>query len=281
MLPSQVLGLVLCAAFLELVPFAPVAAQKPEDQATKLAKATQNPVADLVSLPVQFNFNTGGGFEDQAFFNINFQPVIPIKGLMEKWNIIFRTIVPYVSVPGAGGTRQGGLGDIQLQTFFTPAKSGRIIWGIGPIFSVPTATANSVSTGSWAVGPTGLVLSIRGPWVLGGLINNLWTFSDNGGDPEVNTFSFQPIVNYNFGKGWAASYSPIISANWDAADGEEWTVPLGLGISRTTAFNGQPITLGAVYYHNVEHPTAAAANLFRLSISFLYPSRPPAAAAVP
>jgi len=253
----------------------PVASQQPtEDEATRLAKATQNPVADLVSLPFQFNFNNGGGLDDRTFFNLNFQPVVPIKGVLEKWTIIARTIVPYVSVPTGPDSRQGGLGDIQEQLFFTPAQAGSVIWGVGPIFSIPTATADAVRTGSWAFGPTAVILTSPGPWVIGALLNNLWTFADEGDDTEVNQFLLQPFINYNFGKGWALATAPIITANWDASDGEEWTVPIGAGLTKTTVFNGRPMSVGFQYYHNVEHPTASASNLFRVTISLLYPSRP-------
>ncbi len=132
-----------------------------------------------------------------------------------------------------------------------------------------------MSTGSWAIGPTAVVLTNPGAWVLGALINNLWTFSDQGGTSEVNQFTLQPFINYNFGKGWAAPSSPIITANWDAPTGEEWTLPLGLALSKTTAFNRRPMTLSAQYYHNVAHPAGAVADQLRLSISLLYPSRPP------
>jgi hypothetical protein len=266
-------GVAVCAALLQLAP-GTLACQKPEDEATKLAKATQNPVADLVSLPFQFNFNSGGGFDDGTFFNLNFQPVVPVKGVLKKYTVIFRTIVPYLSMP-VGATRQAGLGDIQTQLFATPAKSGKVIWGVGPVFSFPTATADFARTGSWAIGPTAVVLTNRGPWVLGALINNLWTFSDNAGAPEVNQFLLQPFVNYNFGKGWALSSSPVITANWDAPSGEVWTVPLGVGVSKTTAFNRRPMSLSMQYYHNLDHPTASAGDQLRVQISFLYPSAQP------
>jgi len=272
MLPRRPAALVISVALLPLLP-AVLAGQQPEDEATRLARQTQNPVSDLVSLPFQFNFNSGGGFGGRTFFNLNFQPVVPVKDVLKQWTIILRTIVPYVSVPTGAAGREAGLGDIQEQMFLSPANSGKITWGVGPILSFPTATANLVSTGSWALGPTGVVLTNVGPWVLGALIDNLWTFSDAGGPPEVNQFLLQPFVNYNFGRGWAASSAPIITANWDASSGEEWTVPLGLGISKTTAFNGRPMSLSAQYYHNVEHPTAAAADLLRLTISLLYPSK--------
>jgi hypothetical protein len=256
-------------------------AQAPkEDPNTALAKTTQNPVSSLISLPFQFNFNSGGGLGGETSFTLNFQPVIPVRGVLKRWNIILRSIIPYHNSP-AGGGREGGLGDIQEQLFFTPVKTGTLIWGIGPVLSFPTATSGA--TGSWAIGPIAVALKSSGPWVFGGLINNLSTFADQGGDPEVNQFLFQPFVNYNFGKGWAASIGPNITANWDAPDGEKWTVPLGAGITKTTAFNGRPMSLGAQYYHNVEHPTAGAANLFRLTLTLLYPPRPkpPAATGSP
>ena len=118
------------------------------------------------------------------------------------------------------------------------------------------------------------MLKSSGPWVAGALINNVWTFADQGDAPEVNQFLLQLFINYNFGKGWALASAPIITANWDAPDGEEWTVPLGLGFSRTTAFNNRPMTIGVQYYHNVEHPTASAADVLRVQISLLYPPRP-------
>lgn len=252
-----------------------LAAQQPEDEATRLAKQTQNPVSDLVSIPFQFNFNTGGGLEDRTSLVLNIQPVVPVKGVLREWNIIARTIVPYVSLPGPGGARQSGFGDIQEELFFTPAVPGSLVWGIGPVFSFPTATADLAATGSWAVGPAGVVVKTTGPFVLGGLLSNLWTFADEGGAPEFNQFLLQPFINYNFGKGWAVAFAPIITANWDAPDGEEWTVPLGVGLTRTTVFNGRPMTVGAQYYHNVEYPSAGAANQLRIQIALLYPSRPP------
>jgi hypothetical protein len=266
-------SLVAIFAWLVAVPSHLAAQATKADSAAALAKASQNPLASLISLPFQFNFNSGGGLEGKTSLTVNFQPVIPIKGVLKNWTIIARTIVPYLSTP-AGATRQSGFADIQQQLFFTPAKSGSVIWGIGPLFSFPTATTDAGATGSWAIGPAGVVLSNQGPFVLGALVTNLTTFADDGEAPEVNQFLLQPFINYNFGGGWAASFVPNITANWDAPDGEQWTVPLGIGVSKTTAFNSRPMTLGMNYYHNVEHPTAGPANRFQMSIALLYPSRP-------
>jgi hypothetical protein len=243
---------------------------EPAHDVNALAKQTQNPVADLTAVPLQFNFNTGGDLQDRTQFNLNFQPVIPFRAT-PGWKVILRTIIPINSFPGPDGTRFSGIGDIQTQIFFTPAKESGITWGVGPTLSLPTATTAPSETGTWAAGPAGVVVKTTGPWVLGGLISQLWPMSDAAGDPETDLFTLQPFVNYNFGAGWALAFAPIITANWNASSGNEWTVPLGIGISRTTVLNRRPISLAAQYYYNVEKPDGAPGQQLRLFISFLYP----------
>jgi hypothetical protein len=247
---------------------------EPPHDTTELAKKTQNPVGDLISLPFQFNFNTGGGLQDATFFNVNIQPVIPFR-LTENWNAISRTIVPVSSVPGPDGGPFSGFGDIQEEFFITPARPGAVIWGVGPALSVPTATAAPLRTGTWAMGPTAVVVKMTGAWVLGGLVAQWWPMTDNGGEPETDLFLLQPFINYNFGKGYALAFAPMITANWDAPSGQEWTVPLGIGISRTTVFNRRPIQIGVQYYYNIEHPDSAAGQTVRFVLSLLYPTAKP------
>jgi len=243
-----------------------------ETDTTELAKKTQNPVSDLISVPLQFNFNTGGDLNDATSFNLNIQPVIPFK-LTSEWNVIARTIVPIDSVPGSEGVSYSGVGDIQLQLYLTPATPGALIYGIGPVFSFPTATAPPLRTGTWAAGLGFVALTMKGPWVIGGLVTQLWPISDTGGDPRTNLLVLQPAVNYNFGRGWAMSFSPSITANWDGSAGNQWTVPLGLGITKTTVFNGRPMNVGLQYFDNVERPQGSAGYQLRLAISLLYPEK--------
>ena len=259
---------------------APAAPQPPsgaaaagaEPSASDLAKKTQNPVGDIVSVPLQFNWNTGGFYQDQNFFNLNFQPVIPIH-VSRSWTFISRTIVPIDSVPAGGGVSYSGVGDIQEQTFLTPAHPGAVIWGLGPSFSLPTATAYPVKTGTWAGGASAVLLATPGPWVLGSLFQQVWPMHDNGGPPKTNLFLWQYFVNYNFGKGWALATAPSITANWDAADGQKWTVPFGGGISRTLVFNRQPMTLGFQYYYNTKRPDNAASTTVRFIVAFIFPQK--------
>jgi hypothetical protein len=247
------------------------AAEDPDHNLKALAKKTQNPVGDLLSFPFQFNFNNGGAYGDETMFLLNFQPVLPFA-LTDGWNVIARTIVPFYNFPGGSPVdRVTGMGDIQQQFYLTPANPGKLIWGIGPVFSFPTATNDFVKTGSWAIGPGAVALTMAGPWVIGGLVNQYWNYSDHGGDPKTNLFVAQPFINYNFGKGWALSCAPLITANFEAADGQEWTVPLGVGITRTTVFGKRPINIAVQYYANVVRPDAAPGNQLRIVLAPLYP----------
>jgi hypothetical protein len=243
---------------------------EPAHDVDALAKQTQNPVGDLISVPLQFNFNTGGDLEQRTFLNLNVQPVIPFK-LTDNWKVIARTIVPINSAPGPGTTRYSGVGDIQEQVFITPARPGGIIWGVGPALSLPTATSSAFETGTWGLGATAVVLKMAGPWVLGALATQIWPIADEGGDPETDLFTTQPFINYNFGHGWALSFSPIITANWNGPDDNQWTVPLGAGITKTTVFNRRPMNLGVQYFYNVEHPDGAGGQQLRFTLALLYP----------
>ncbi|HKW00448.1 MAG TPA: hypothetical protein VJN96_11520 [Vicinamibacterales bacterium] len=273
--PAKVRGW-LAALIGALAVAGPAAAQAPPSasDATSLAKQTQNPVSSLTSVPLQFNFNGGGDLKDQTLFNLNLQPVIPFR-VTDKWNAIARTIVPINSVPAGPTTRYSGIGDIQEQLYFSPANPGKIIWGAGPMFSFPTATAAPMQTGTWAVGPGAVVLTTPGPWVVGGLVQQFWPMVDDPGDtdPRTDLFVLQPFVNYNFGPGWALGLAPIITANWDAESGQQWTVPLGVGITRVTMLGTRPMSVGIQYYYNVKRPDGAPAYQLRFVLSLLYPRK--------
>lgn len=240
---------------------------------TALAKASQNPLTDLLILPLQFNFNMGGGLHDQTLLETDFQPLVPIK-LTRRWNLISRSIVPMIDSPGTATTRYQGVGDIQAQIYLTRAKPGRATWGIGPIVSFPTATHTPSQTGSWAAGPAGVGLVSAGPWVVGAQASQLWAFADEGADGrETHRFAGQIFANYNFASGWALSSTPLITADWNAPPGQRWTVPVGLGLTRTTLLRKQALSLGLQYYRNVERPDAAALHQLRFTWAFLFPGK--------
>ena len=185
-----------------------------------LAKAAQNPVGDLISLPFQNNMNFDVGPADRTQNVLNIQPVWPIA-LSKNWNLITRTIVPVISQPAPGSERTNGLGDINFTGFFSPKQPGKIIWGVGPTLVFPTATDDVTGTDKWSAGPSVVVLTMPGQWVIGALVSNIWSFSGDDERADVNSFLMQYFVNYNLPDGWYLTSAPIITANWEAESGEQ------------------------------------------------------------
>ena len=237
-----------------------------------LAKKTQNPVSDLISVPFESNFNFGVGPNDDLQYILYVQPVMPFR-LSEDWNLITRTIIPLIDQPelGPGVGDVFGLGDIQLSLFLSPAKSGALIWGIGPIFQFPTATDDALGSDKWSAGPTAAALTIRGPWVAGALVNHLWSFAGDDDRADVNQTLIQPIVSYNLPGGWFLSSVPYITANWEKDGDDRWTVPIGIGVGKVHRFGTLPVGLELASYYNVVRPDDAAEWTLRFRINLLFP----------
>ena len=238
----------------------------------ELAKAAQNPVANMISVPFQnsTNFNVGPYSRTQDILNI--QPVIPVT-LNPEWNVITRTIVPLIWQPGMapGQDTDFGLGDIQFTAFLSPAKPGEIIWGVGPIFQLPTHT-NDLGTLKWGIGPSVVGLKIEKQWVYGALINQVWSFAGPDDAPGINQFLMQLFANYNMEGGFYLVSAPIITANWKASAGDQWTVPLGGGVGKILKIGGKlPLNLSAQAYYNVLSPDSGPDWSVRLQAQILLP----------
>ena len=244
-------------------------------EAGDLAKAAQNPVANMVSLPLQYNYYSGGGLGSTSAMVLNVQPVLPLE-IGKDWLIVSRTIVPFTNVPVplplADTGRTSGIADIQEQAYFTAAKPGKVTWAVGPVLSFPTATNNVVRTGQWGLGPTAVALVMPGHWVIGTLVNNVWRIGGDVHGTTLNTFTLQPFINYNLPHAWAISTSPLMTANWSAPDEQRWTVPLGAGFSKVAHIGDQPLNFEIQYYHNVKHPRNAGSNSLRLEAAALWPT---------
>lgn len=242
--------------------------------AADLAKAAQNPIASMISLPLQYNANLGVGADDRTQHVLNIQPVIPVR-IDADWNLITRTIVPIVSVPVPGTARTGGIGDLQLSLFLSPARSQGWIWGAGLVVQAPSATDDLLGQDKWGLGPTAVALRMQqgSPWVYGALVNNIWSVAGDDDRPDVRQMLFQPFLNYNLPRspGRYLSFSPIVTANWEARSGNKWTVPLGLSIGQVMKFGNQPVNLQAGAYRNVERPAGAPTWNIRLQLQLLFP----------
>src|SRR5215510_4022610 len=159
---------------------------KEEESSTELAKKSQNPVADLISVPFENNFFFNTGAEKRTVWDLNIEPVIPIH-LTDDWNLITRTIVPVINLPSVapGVDHAAGLGDINPTFFLSPSGAKKFIWGAGPTFTFPTATNRLLGMGKYSAGPAAVALTMQGPWVAGALINNQWSFA-GWGNHDVN-----------------------------------------------------------------------------------------------
>ncbi len=246
-----------------------------ENPVEEMAKAAQNPVADLISLPFQNNTNFGFGPDDDIQNVLNIQPVIPFH-LSENWNLITRTIVPLINQPEVvqGTGDEFGLGDINFTAFFSPKNPTKgIIWGAGPIFTFPTATDEKLGSEKWSLGPSAVALTIQGPWLFGALINNVWSFAGDDDRDDVNAMLVQPFVNYNLPNGWYLVSSPIITANWEAASGNTWSVPLGGGVGKIFRIGNQPVNAQIQAFYNVEKPELVGDWTLRFQLQLLFPKR--------
>jgi hypothetical protein len=265
----------LVAILLAFAPFRANAAESAGEQESKteeLAKETQNPVANLISVPFQNNFNFGIGPNDATQWVLNVQPVIPIT-LNKDWNLITRTIMPIINQPSfaPGIPSASGLGDINPSLFLSPANAGKLIWGVGPTMTFPTASDSLLGNGKWSAGPSLVLLATPGHWVFGALANNQWSFA-GWGKNNVNSMLIQPFLNYNFPHGWYFTSSPVITANWLAASNDRWVVPIGGGIGKLFRLGKLPINTQLTAYSNVVKPRQGGADWqLRFQVQFLFP----------
>ena len=243
-----------------------------QDQ-SDLAKQSQNPISDLISLPLQSNFDFNVGPNDRFRYTGNIQPVIPFK-LSENWNLVTRTILPLLYQPDFTSSSGGefGISDTNFSAWLSPRKPGKIIWGIGPAIAIPTATDDTLGTGKWAAGPTVVALVMPSPWVIGFLVQNIWSFAGDSDREDVNFLFSQVFANYNLSNGWYLVSAPIITANWKADSSDRWTIPIGGGAGKVFRMGELPINTSLQAYYNVEKPELTGADWqLRWQFQFLFP----------
>lgn len=245
-----------------------------------LAKKSQKPVGNIISLPLEY-WHYDGIADDGNADVLMLKPVYPAT--MGDITLINRFIIPYLGVDAnstgedlgdittpALTVNESGLGNIQYQGFLTPEAPGDIIWGVGAVLDFPTNTSG-LGSDKWSAGPAALVLTMPGNWVVGALVQNMWSYAGPSDEPSVNKLTLQYFINYNLSDGWYLCSTPINTADWTKSSSNQWTVPLGGGIGKLHRFGKLPVDFKLQAFSNVVKPDGGPDWSMMFAMKFLFP----------
>jgi len=244
-------------------------AQEKED-AAELAKKLANPIASLISIPLQNNTDYGIGDLNGSRNTMNIQPVVPIA-LNRNINVITRLILPVITQYNIteSAEKQSGISDAVLSAFFSPSQSEKLTWGVGPAFLLPTGTNDFLTTDKLGVGPTAIALKQTNGWTIGGLINQIWSIAGSDDRPDVSQMFLQPFVVYNWKSGARVGGNLEWTQNWKSSDATIWLNPT---FSAVSALGKQKVQWVIGPRINLAAPDDAKADWgWRAVLIFLFP----------
>ena len=206
------------------------------------------------ALPLELDLDSGAANGNAAILRI--MPLYSFS-LGENWKLANLTILTLADAPGTpafpgepGAEKVAGASDLLHASFFTPKNNHKVIWGLGPAFSLPTATDEALGSEKWTAGPAFRFAYRTDNWNLGFVAVQRWSFAGTGNRNDVNQLLIRGNIRRQLRNNWYFVSAPLISANWDRP-GQDWLIPAGGGIGRRFTFNEHPWAWSVQSYYNV------------------------------
>lgn len=244
------------------------------DSQADLAKQSLNPVADLMSVPIQYNYDRNIGPQGKGTKStLNIQPVLPFS-LNEEWNVISRTILPVIDqqdILPNGAADESGIGDVVQSIFFSPKAVGNSgwMWGAGPVFLLPTASDDVLGAEQWGVGPTAVVLKQKDGFTYGALFNHIWSVTGDDDRDDINATFLQPFLSFTTPTFTTFGINTESTYDWE---NEQWAIPVHLSVTQLMKVNEQVFSIQAALRYWVDSPNYGPDDLgFRLAVTFMFP----------
>lgn len=216
--------------------------------AAGIAKNLANPISNMVAVPIQYNFDRGIG-QDGAGNNqtVTLQPVVPIN-LSGGNNFIVRPIVSAAIQNNVDGFSGTGVGNIQLETFYTPKSDSSFTWGIGPYLIAPSASGARFGSAQTGAGISAVGLTQSGPWTAGLLLVRSWAIAGSNENGTVNNLYYQPFISYRTKDSWTFGVDLESSFNYDV---RRTASQITASVSKLVMIGDQPISFAFGPKYNV------------------------------
>ena len=231
----------------------------------EIDRKLNNPLTDIWSLTLQNNtsFNKGDAVDGhEVSNNLFFQPFMPFAiGENKETMLTFRPVFPLVTNPvftvpdfRNSSDHDTGLGDIQLLTMVGPNRPDGWVWGVGSTLKFPTATEDTLGSEKYQAGPAGMIFNIGKPWVYGALVQHWWSYAGDDDRDDISQTDIQYTIRYSLPDAWSIGMGPTVSIDWEEDSDNRFTVPVGLGLTKTTRWGKNPVKLRLETHYSVIRP---------------------------
>nr|WP_321452282.1 hypothetical protein [uncultured Carboxylicivirga sp.] len=237
----------------------------------EIAQKLQNPLSNITALPIQYNFGLGTPDYEGTTYTTSFQPVMAFD--YGNFSMVHRAVIGTSYLPSTtlGNGSTFGTTDLNYSFYFAPKKKlGNLAFGVGPSIDMPTASDPLLGSGKWNAGASIVAVYQKNKWTLDMVFRQTNSFAGDDERADVNRFVSQTLVAYSLGKGWVVNTFPTITANWNADKGQQWTVPVGGGVSKLVFLGKLPTQFGVQYYNNVVRPDYVGKSELRFTTTFVF-----------